>query len=147
MAHRNSTDTYRGNFNDDNDEIVVVVLLTNSGGIVGGRVRGIGSAVAVSDYDRESRIYRLRGSYRRPFAVLFRFRFPVFLLLSLSLSLSLFLLFFLFHIPLPVLSFLSSLSLSLSLSFYLIISFNVVDVYPGDWNSSGVSTTRGSLSR
>ena len=37
MAHRNSTDTYRGNFNDDNDEIVVV-LLTNSGGIVGGRI-------------------------------------------------------------------------------------------------------------
>lgn len=66
-----------------------VVLLTNSGGIVGRRIRGIGSAVAVSDYDRESRIYHRRGLYRRPSAALFRFRF-------------LFLLFILFLFPFDV---------------------------------------------
>lgn len=61
-----------------------VVLLTNSGGIVGRRMRGIGSAVAVSDYDCESRIYHRPGLYRRPPAALFGFRFPFFAFYSLS---------------------------------------------------------------
>lgn len=117
MAHRNSTDTYRGNFNDDNDEIVVV-LLTNSGGIVWRNIRGIGSAVAVSDYDRESRnvpFVFVSSTFRRS---LLKFLFSGFS--------PPFCFFPFFVFPCQVLSFLLLLWL---LFFYLIIPFDVVDLY------------------
>lgn len=90
-----------------------VVLLTNSGGIVAERIRGIGNAVAVSDYDRESRIYR-RGAYDRIPIARFKFRFPIFFLpfprlFSCSFCAP----------PLPFFPFLSC----------LIISFGAVNLY------------------
>lgn len=93
-----------------------VVLLTNSGGIVGRRIRGIGSAVAVSDYDRESKIYHRPGLYRRPPAALFGFRFPFFAFYSLSFP------FWCFFLG-------SFILLFPFLLFYLIILFSILDLY------------------
>lgn len=96
-----------------------VVLLTNSGGIVGRRIRGIGSAVAVSDYDRESRIYHRPGLYRRSSAVLFEFRFP-------------FLLFILFLFPFDV-SFLGLSFFFFPSFFFLWLFYSVFSIYTLQW--------------